>query len=177
MKNIVFFLITVPMYSFASIEVAFIEMRNSKNKVVQLEPGGQFAHLAISYQGKWLHSYPPNGVEVISQQELERIGTIKKIVIVSETDSVSVGTAENFLGKPYDASYSWSDDRVYCAELVAKILKIEPQPMEFKSSFWPKQFKILKGNLGLSPDDIFKALITKGYPSYNIKSKCEKLFH
>jgi hypothetical protein len=27
----------------------------------------------------------------------------------------------SFLGKPYDSAFSWSDDRIYCSELVWKV--------------------------------------------------------
>lgn len=100
MKIIFVFLLSLPLCSFASIEVAFIEIRNDKNEIIQLEPGGQYAHLAISYRGNWLHSYPPNGVEVISQQDLEKIGTIKTIVTVSAIESVNEEVVRYYLGRP-----------------------------------------------------------------------------
>ncbi|MBD4563422.1 hypothetical protein GUG69_02380, partial [Xanthomonas citri pv. citri] len=30
-------------------------------------------------------------------------------------------TAKRYLGKPYDFSFSWSDDRHYCSEVVWKV--------------------------------------------------------
>ena len=32
-----------------------------------------------------------------------------------------VRAAEQFLGKPYDAAFGWSDDRLYCSEVVWKV--------------------------------------------------------
>jgi hypothetical protein len=34
--------------------------------------------------------------------------------------AAAVAEARRFLGRPYDARFGWSDDRVYCSELVVK---------------------------------------------------------
>ena len=166
MKFIFQILFLAPIYGLASVNVAFLELRTYDGKVVQLEPNGQFAHMAISYHGNWLHSHPYRGVEIISQEELEKIGNIKAIVAIPEIDSLNESLVDNYLGKPYDSSFSWSDDKIYCSELIAKILKINPLPMKFESKFWPEKFHKLKGKFGISPDDIFKYLKKHGYQNY-----------
>lgn len=156
-------ILLMPLFSFASIDIAFIELRTQNGQLIQLEPNGQFVHIAISYQGGWLHSHPYRGVEVISQDILEKIGTIKSIITISELDSLKRNQVEKYLGKPSDPEFSWRDDKIYCSELVAKLLNIDPQPMTFETAIWPDRFQSLKGQLGLSPDDLFQLLVKNGY--------------
>lgn len=151
-------LILFPLLSFASVDVAFIEIRDPNGKLLRLEPDGQFAHIAISFEGKWLHSHPYRGVEAISTAELEKIGTIKEVLTVFEPAELDRALVKKFLGKPYDRAFSWSNDSIYCSELVGKLLKIEPKPMHFAADVWPQQFQKFRGLLGLSPDDIYKIL-------------------
>lgn len=175
MKLFLLILLT-PFCGFASVEIAFIELRNYQGELIELEPNGKFAHMAISYKGHWLHSHPFRGVEIIPQDKLEEIGTINAIVTIPETPSLTEVQVKKFLGKPYDTEFSWSDERIYCSELIAKLLHIEPKPMSFASKAWPESFRAFKGKLGLSPDDIFKALIQKDYNSDSFKFRCSKIF-
>ncbi len=47
--------------------------------------------------------------------------------------------AKDYLGKPYDLTFEWSDDRIYCSELVWKLYKqaanIELAPLSRLGSF------------------------------------------
>lgn len=47
--------------------------------------------------------------------------------------------AKRFIGKPYDLTFEWSDDRIYCSELVWKLYKgsagIELAPLSQLKSF------------------------------------------
>jgi len=49
---------------------------------------------------------------------------VKRLRDDSELNSDGIfklrATAEQFLGRPYDLTFEWSDDRVYCSELVWK---------------------------------------------------------
>ncbi|AZZ37217.1 hypothetical protein CIK05_10605 [Bdellovibrio sp. qaytius] len=142
----------------AKVTVAFLELRNYYGDLIQLEQGGRFAHMAISYKGQWLHAHPLKGVEVVSEEKLKKIGQIKETIELPEVEEISEQQAAQYLGKPFDNNYSWTDDAIYCAELVGKLLNIRPTPMSFDASFWPDQYKALNGKLGLSPDDIFQIL-------------------
>ncbi|MEK6773347.1 MAG: YiiX/YebB-like N1pC/P60 family cysteine hydrolase [Bdellovibrionota bacterium] len=165
-----------PVYCFARIDVAFLELRTYDGKVIQLEPNGQFAHIAISYQNKWLHAHPYRGVEIISTEALQKIGAIKTIITISKKNSLNESVVKSFLNTPYDSSFTWGNDKLYCSELVAKLLNIQPQAMKFEASFWPQKFKNLRGQFGISPDDIFNFLKNRGYQSHDIKNQCSKLF-
>lgn len=41
--------------------------------------------------------------------------------LTPETREQLASTGARYLGKPYDAAFGWSDDRIYCSELVWKI--------------------------------------------------------
>ncbi len=169
------FLLFVPFYSFASVEVAFIEMRDYDGQVIQLEPNGKYAHMAISYRGNWLHAHPFRGVEVVSKEELEKMGEIKVILTKSDFEALSEVEVARYLGKPYDSEFSWSDAKIYCAELIAKLLGINPLPMSFDAEFWSEELQRMKGLLGLSPDDLFPVLLERGYKKKNSK-QCAQSF-
>ena len=49
-----------------------------------------------------------------------RYTALRKRDLTPEAGAAVVGAARAFLGKPYDARFEWSDDRLYCSELVAK---------------------------------------------------------
>lgn len=176
MMNFFILILLMSIHSFASIEIAFIELRSDNGQLIQFESKGQFIHIAISYRGYWLHSHPFRGVEIVSQDILEKMGTIKTIVTIPELSPLSKSGVEKFLGKPYDPTFSWGDEKIYCSELVAKLLNIDPQPMLFEGKVWSERFRPLKGQLGISPDDIFQFLIEKGYKGRNLNFQCLKLF-
>lgn len=49
-----------------------------------------------------------------------RYTALRKRELSPEAGAAVVGAARAFLGKKYDARFEWSDDRIYCSELVAK---------------------------------------------------------
>ena len=158
-----FLLIVLTPSSFAKVEVAFIELRFPDGRLLQFEPEGRFAHIAISYKGKWLHSYPRKGVEITTYEDLKKIGNVKAIIVVDDMDALDESLVEKYLGKPHNLSYTWNEDKIYCSQLVAYLLGIPPTPMTFSGSSWSKAYHERKGMVGISPDDIFNALKARGY--------------
>jgi hypothetical protein len=152
-------LLLLPLFSFASVQVAFLEIRDAKGNLVQLEPGGRFAHVAISYQGQWLEAHPYFGVHLVSFETLKKMGTIALILDLPNTLELDPSQVEPLLGKAFDREYSWSDEKYYCSELVGKILKLKPEPMIFDPSLWPPEYQNYNGEMGLSPDEIFRMLL------------------
>lgn len=146
-----------PLWAQAQVSLAFIEMRSSDGKIVQLEPNGRFAHIAISVGNMWLHSHPYRGVELINQYELQKMGKVE-FHTLKYYKKLNLKEISDYLGKPYDPLFSWDDDTYYCSELVGKILNIEPQPMSFDAPIWNKKYEFRKGELGLSPDDIYETV-------------------
>jgi len=166
----------IPFYCPASVDIAFVELRTPAGRIVQLEKDGRFAHVAISFQGNWLHAYPRHGVEIISRADLEKIGAVRAIVTVPELAPLSPDQVDKYLGKPYDPQFSWQDDKIYCSELVAKLLGIAPRPMVFDPELWPKNYQYLDGQPGQSPDEIFRLLQVQGYKAQIFKGQCSKVF-
>ena len=58
--------------------------------------------IAHGEKGKYVVRRVEGGLSVEQQQKLAQ-------------------TAKRYLGKPYDSSFSWSDDRQYCSEVVWKV--------------------------------------------------------
>lgn len=178
-ENVKYFIciLCFPLFVQASIEVAFVEVRNYYGEIVQLEPDGQFAHIAISYRGYWLHAHPLRGVELVSLSQLRKMGEVKLIAQVDEMKDITVDQVLSYLGKPYDSDFTWGDDRIYCSELVAKLLSIKPQSMNFKSDAWGVHFRSKSGQIGISPDDIFGIFQARGVKFGSSTIKCEMLWN
>ena len=152
----------------AEVRLAFLELRNFRGELVQLEPNGRFAHIAISYGDLWLHAHPRTGVAFVSDEGLKQFGAVKEILTLSAVPDLKPADVTRFLGKPYDFAFTWSDDAIYCSELVAKLIGMEPEPMEFRGAFWNDK-RMPRGSAGLSPDDIFRRLRPLG--------SCSSAFH
>ncbi len=142
----------------AKVRVIFLEIRNYDGELVQLEPNGQYAHVAISYKNHWLHSHPYRGVEMVTLDKVLQVGLPKKMIELSHLEELDLLSVQNILGKPFDHGYLWDDEKIYCAELVGKLLNLKPTPMFFDPNTWPKQYQKLNGLPGMSPDDIFESL-------------------
>lgn len=138
-------------------EIAFIKMYHPNGQPIQLEPNGKFAHIAISYQGQWMHAHPRLGVVLQNSNELESLGKIKAVITLPEERLVNLNYLKESLGKAYDRGFAWDDQKIYCSELVGKALGIPPKPMYFDPRLWPEPYQKLNGLPGLSPDDIFLA--------------------
>lgn len=150
--------LSIPASAGAGVRVAFLEFYSPDGRLIQLEPEGRFAHVAVSYQGGWLHAHPRRGVEVINSEELGRLGKIATVVDLPQLKEIPQTTAQRFLGKPYDSEFTWSDDKIYCSELIAKIFGLKPEPMHFDTKLWPESYWKYEGLPGLSPDKVYRDL-------------------
>lgn len=183
-------LLFIQSMALAQTQVAFIEMRDAEGKIQQMEPGGRFSHVAISYGDQWLHSHPYRGVEVISTEELTKMGSQTIVVPLHEAPALSEEQIKDFIGKPA-GKLSWNDhEGYYCSKLVGKLLHMYPTPMGFDSEMWQQRIvekvRIWKdllqnhvGELGLSPDDIYKQLQEPLYRQRLRKISrpvCQKMF-
>lgn len=154
-----------------SVRVAFLVIYKWNGEPWVLEKDGRFSHIAIEVPGHgWLHAHPLRGVELISEQELQKFGKIKEI-LVSSKKKLLYSDIEKYIGRKYDSKFSWDSRDYYCSELVAKILRIKPQVMYFDPELWPNEYSALNGRKGISPDDIY------GEIEKNKQPYCKFLFN
>jgi len=154
----------------ATLHVAFFKWVDTDGKLVQIEPDGKFGHVAIAYEDKWLHAHVFRGVELADS--LEKIGIVSEVLKLDIAAPLTAEEIEPLLGLPYDRLYLWQNpEGTYCSKLVGKLLGLTPKPMSFSTSYW-KQFKKLppKDEPGLSPDDVYEALIKSGYKPADCKT-------
>jgi hypothetical protein len=144
--------------AWAEVRVAFIELRTASGELVQMEPDGRFGHTAISYRGKWLHSHPWRGVEWVSLDVIEKVGKVAEILTLPDEAELPEEIVNGYLGRPFDREFLWDDDKIYCSELIAKLLGMEPRPMFFDPALWPESYRKLNGLPGISPDEIHRRL-------------------
>ncbi|MEZ0390697.1 MAG: hypothetical protein ACAH59_00680 [Pseudobdellovibrionaceae bacterium] len=137
----------------ANSQVAFLEIYDSHGKLVQYEPGSRFGHVALKVGNFWLQSSPYEGVQLITWEQLQKFGVVAEVLPLQKEFSQS--EIALYLGLPFDHHYSWSDQAFYCSELLAKLLKIKPEPMQFNHQVWPESFWHLEGQPGMSPDKIY----------------------
>lgn len=154
--------------SFGQVRLAFFELRTPEGRLVQLEKNGRFGHVALQHQGKWLHAHPYRGVEWVALEKVREVGTLVSVIEFPNLAAPEETRIHQYLGRPFDRGYTWDDERLYCSELIAKLLNISPLPMEFDPELWPKAYEKLRGQPGLSPDDIYRILTNQeGYQTIN----------
>lgn len=169
-----FLILTIPICAIVgalspAAEVAFLELHSADGRPVQLEPGGRFGHVAIRYRGQWLHAHPHCGVELTDS--LEEYGDQ---VVVIKNEARPEPTDEQvliWLGKPFDRTYRWDNPiATYCTRLVAELLGVKPTPMLFSSELWQNHFMRTVGTPGLSPDELYRALLEQ---DFHVQPNCE----
>jgi ABC-type multidrug transport system fused ATPase/permease subunit len=116
-------------------DIIFHTSTSSQSKAIQLATHSKYSHMGIIYQkgasffvyeavqpvkltplnvwidrglnGQYVVKRLQNADELINPQSLQRMQNI----------------GERFSGKNYDLYFEWSDDKIYCSELVWKIYK------------------------------------------------------
>ncbi|MBO9665605.1 MAG: hypothetical protein J7501_02180 [Bdellovibrio sp.] len=170
---IAFILSTAPFGANASVKVAFFEARDANGKIVTMEKGGRFIHVAISVGNKWMHAHPYWGVQLVDS--LKKIGDPAVILTDESVADLNESQVQKYLRQKYDSSFSWEDhDKTYCSKLIANILQISPSPMQFTGTVWQFQNRARAQGVGVSPDDVFNELKSRGYHSW--MNRCEQVF-
>jgi hypothetical protein len=116
-------------------DIIFQTSKSNQSKAIQIATGSKYSHMGIIYrQGNQLFVY-----EAIQPVKLTKIvdwiarGEDRKYVVKRLKDYESILTTENieklkkvgekYKGKNYDIYFEWSDEKLYCSELVWKIYK------------------------------------------------------
>jgi len=114
-------------------DIVFQTSRSSQSAAIQLASRSQYSHVGIIflqegvpfvYEAVGPVRYTPLQ-EWISQGEGGRY-VVKRLrdadrILTAEAVARLRKAAQGFRGKPYDLVFEWSDDSIYCSELVWKI--------------------------------------------------------
>lgn len=114
-------------------DIIFHTSKSSQSKAVQLATHSQYSHMGIIYQ-KGTEFYVYEAVQPVKLTKLSEWidrGLNGEYVIKRLKNAASVLTddtllkmqeiGDQFKGKNYDLYFEWSDDKIYCSELVWKI--------------------------------------------------------
>lgn len=114
-------------------DIIFQTSKSSQSKAIQLATHSKYSHMGIIYKnnGKLLVYEAVQPVKLTPLKEWINRGEKGHYVVkrIKNADKVLTQTVlakmkrigERFSGKAYDIYFEWSDDKVYCSELVWKI--------------------------------------------------------
>jgi len=116
-------------------DIIFQTSTSSQSEALQRATGSRYTHMGIIFieNGEPYVFEAVGPVRRTALQEWVNRGVDGRFVIkrlkdaeaLLSVDNVSKlrQEAENYIGLPYDHYFEWSDDRIYCSELVWKIYK------------------------------------------------------
>jgi len=116
-------------------DIIFQTSKSSQSKAIQLATKSKYSHMGIIYQtdGQYYVYEAVQPVKFTKLNDWIRRGENSHYVVKRLKDSKRILTDENitrmkglgekFKGKNYDIYFEWSDDKIYCSELVWKIYK------------------------------------------------------
>ncbi len=116
-------------------DIIFQTSKSSQSKAIQLATNSKYSHMGIIYEndGQFLVYEAVQPVKLSPLAEWINRGENGHYVIkrLANADQVLTSTTlikmkqvgEKFNGKSYDIYFEWSDDKIYCSELVWKIYK------------------------------------------------------
>jgi uncharacterized protein YycO len=132
-------------------DIIFQTSKSSQSKAIQLATNSKYSHMGIIYENdeKYYVYEAVQPVKLTPLQEWINRGKNGHYVIKRIKNSEIILTnrvinemkiyGEKFKGKSYDLYFEWSDDKIYCSELVWKIYKevanIEIGKLELLSDF------------------------------------------
>lgn len=116
-------------------DIIFQTSRSGQSKAIQQATKSKYSHCGIIYKrGKEFFVY--EAVQPVKLTPLDKwiargesghyvIKRLKEVdrILTVETLQRMKKIGEKFQGKNYDLTFEWSDDRIYCSELVWKIYK------------------------------------------------------
>lgn len=116
-------------------DIIFHTSTSNQSKAIQLATNSKYSHMGIIYviDKKHFVFEAVQPVKLTPLQEWINRGKNKQYVIKRLKNANEVLTSsvlinmkkvgEKYKGKPYDIHFEWSDDKLYCSELVWKIYK------------------------------------------------------
>jgi len=116
-------------------DIIFQTSKSSQSKAIQLATHSKYSHMGIIYEtdGQFFVYEAVQPVKLTTLDDWIKRGENSHYVVKRLKDSERFLTKENlkrmkdfgekFKGKNYDIYFEWSDDKIYCSELVWKIYK------------------------------------------------------
>lgn len=116
-------------------DIIFQTSKSSQSKAIQLATNSKYSHMGIIYEndGKFFVYEAVQPVKLTTLIDWINRGknghyVIKRLenadqVLTNSTLTKMKQIGEQFKGKPYDIYFEWSDDKIYCSELVWKMYK------------------------------------------------------
>jgi hypothetical protein len=125
----------VPKEEIKNGDLIFQTSLSAQSKAIQLATGSKYSHCGIIYneKGKW---YVFEAVQPVKMTPLDqwiargqnghyvvkRLKNAGQVLTVDALRKMKL-EGEKLKGKNYDLTFKWSDDRIYCSELIWKIYK------------------------------------------------------
>jgi uncharacterized protein YycO len=116
-------------------DIIFQTSKSSQSKAIQLATKSKYSHMGIIYEtdGQYYVYEAVQPVKFTKLNDWIKRGENSHYVVKRLRDSNEILTKENlkrmkdigekFKGKNYDIYFEWTDDKIYCSELVWKIYK------------------------------------------------------
>ncbi|MCV9929186.1 YiiX family permuted papain-like enzyme [Flavobacterium sp. LS1R49] len=115
-------------------DLVFQTSLSSQAEAIQIATNSKFSHCGIVYiiDGKQLVFEAVEPVKLTPLIEWIKQGKDEKFIVKRLKDSTALTPttiekmeiySRNFLNKDYDSYFAWSDDKIYCSELIWKIYK------------------------------------------------------
>lgn len=116
-------------------DIIFQTSKSNQSKAIQLATNSKYSHMGIIYEneGQFFVYEAVQPVQLTPLKEWINRGenghyVIKRLenadqILTSSTIARMKQIGEQFKGKPYDIYFEWTDDKIYCSELVWKIYK------------------------------------------------------
>ena len=116
-------------------DLIFQTSQSSQSKAIQLATRSKFSHMGMIYikDNKTYVFEAVQPVKITPIKEWINRGKngyyiVKRLrksdkILTPEVKSKMKHIGENYLGKDYDKYFEWSDQRIYCSELVWKVYK------------------------------------------------------
>ncbi len=116
-------------------DIIFQTSKSSQSKAIQLATKSKYSHMGIIYEtdGEYYVYEAVQPVKLTKLNDWIKRGANSNFVVKRLKDSNEILTKENlkrmkkfgekFKGKNYDIYFEWTDDKIYCSELVWKIYK------------------------------------------------------
>jgi hypothetical protein len=121
--------------SFENGDIIFQTSKSGQSRAIQLATHSKYSHMGIVYQmdGKYFVYEAVQPVKLTPLQAWidrgeDRHYVLKRLkhadrILTPETLGKMKKAGEKYKGKPYDIYFGWSNERIYCSELVWKIYK------------------------------------------------------